>query len=99
MGDGLRAGLADAISAVSTVAGHSVLLENHPHTKQAFALRSPYLLSLHAIQGEVMARLQKVAAPPPHIEPDEAAASKAQILHDAMTVSVQAISAGMQNTG
>lgn len=97
VGDGLRAGLGEAVSAITSVAGHSVLLENHPHTKQAFALRRPYLLSLHAIQGEVMARLLKVQAP--HIEPDAGEAEKARTLQDTMTVSVQGISAGMQNTG
>ena len=65
------------------------ILENHPHTKQSFALRRPYLLCLHAIQGEVMARL-KVGATD---ERDE------RSLNDTMTVSVQGIAAGMQNTG
>ena len=49
-----------------------------------------------------MARLLKVQAPPPHLEPDAEAAEaaeKARTLQDTMTVSVQGISAGMQNTG
>jgi len=84
VGDGLRVALKEAMLAIKTVAGHSVLLENHPNTKQSFALRRPYLLSLHAIQGEVMARLLK---------------KDDQSLTDAMTVTVQGIAAGMQNTG
>ena len=70
------------------VSSHASLLENHPHTKQSFALRRPYLLALHAIQGEVMARLKTA--------PDDDAA---RALSDAMTVTVQGIAAGMQNTG
>ena len=77
------------IGSITAVAGHTEILENHPHTKQSFALRRPYLLCLHAIQGEVMARL-KVGATD---ERDE------RSLNDTMTVSVQGIAAGMQNTG
>jgi len=87
VGDQLRAALTDAMVAVSAVAGHESLLENHPNTKASFALRRPYLLTLHAIQGEVMSRLRDA--------PDETR----RTLTDAMTVTVQGISAGMQNTG
>ena len=88
VGDGLRAALKEAVDAVTAVAGHSVLLENHPHTKKSFGLRRPYLLSLHAIQGEVMARLK-----------GDVLDGDAQALSDTMTVTVQGIAAGMQNTG
>merc|ERR1719502_296246 len=87
VGDGLRAALAEASAAVAAVAGHSELLENHPHTKESFGLRRPYLLALHAIQGETMARLKT--------EPEATAGT----LTDVMTVTVQGIAAGMQNTG
>ena len=86
LGNQLRAGLEQAMTAVSTVAGHTVLLENHPNTKLAFALRRPYLLTLHAVQGEVMSRLK---AGSPDLE----------ALTDAMKVTVQGIAAGIQNTG
>ena len=89
VGDDLRAALKQAIGAITAVAGHTALLENHPHTKQSFALRRPYLLCLHAIQGEAMARL-KVES----IEEKEKGS-----LNDTMTVTVQGIAAGMQNTG
>merc|ERR1712110_750575 len=56
VGDHLRSALSEATTTISAVAGHTVLLENHLHTKEAFALRRPFLLALHAIQGEVMAR-------------------------------------------
>jgi len=91
VGDTLRAALAEAIKAVTAVAGHQTLLENHPNTKRSFALRRPYLLSLHAIQGEVMSRLKGFI-------PEEDPAAR-QTLTDAMTVTVQGIAAGMQNTG
>eukprot|EP00316_Scyphosphaera_apsteinii_P000553 CAMPEP_0119332028 /NCGR_PEP_ID=MMETSP1333-20130426/81888_1 /TAXON_ID=418940 /ORGANISM="Scyphosphaera apsteinii, Strain RCC1455" /LENGTH=992 /DNA_ID=CAMNT_0007341765 /DNA_START=37 /DNA_END=3015 /DNA_ORIENTATION=+ len=87
VGDHLRSALSEAKTAISAVAGHAVLLENHPHTKESFALRRPYLLVLHAIQGEVMARIKDVNA------------ERAGILMDAMTITVQGIAAGMQNTG
>ena len=89
LGDTLRGELGEAMGAVMQVAGHDVLLANHPNTKASFALRRPYLLSLHAIQGEVMARL-KLA---------ELGDAERRILTDAMTVTVQGIAAGMQNTG
>ena len=88
MGDELRAQLQEAIGSITAVAGHTEILENHPHTKQSFALRRPYLLCLHAIQGEVMARLKA-----------EQSEDLARTLTDAMTVTVQGIAAGMQNTG
>jgi len=88
VGDGLRSALAQAKAAVMEVAGHALLLENHPLAKQSFGLRQPYLLTLHAIQGEVMARLKK--------EPSDA---ERLALDDAMTVTVQGVAAGMQNTG
>ena len=98
MGNSLREGLSQAMTAVATVAGHDVLLENHPNTKQSFALRRPYLLTLHAIQGEVMARLQ---AEQPHDGKGgaEAVPAARATLTDAMTVTVQGIASGMQNTG
>jgi len=88
VGDGLRESLNEAMKAIATVAGHSVLLENHPHTKESFALRRPYLLALHAIQGEAMLRLSAAT--------DE---GDVGTLKDTMTVTVQGIAAGMQNTG
>merc|ERR1719502_246144 len=93
VGDALRAALSDAITAVTAVTGHGALLDNHPNTKKSFALRRPYLLTLHAIQGEVMSRLQ-AEHPPADATPDDRAT-----LTDAMTVTVQGIAAGMQNTG
>ena len=74
-----------AIGAITAVAGHTALLENHPHTKQSFALRRPYLLCLHAIQ-EAMARL-KVES----IEKEKGS------LNDTMTVTVQGIAAGIKH--
>jgi len=94
VGDGLRASLKEAMDAIATVAGHSCLLENHPHTKESFALRRPYLLALHAIQGEAMLRLSKAKA-----EEEGKEGKEVGTLKDAMTVTVQGISAGMQNTG
>ncbi len=104
MGNSLREGLSQAMTAVATVAGHDVLLENHPNTKQSFALRRPYLLTLHAVQGEVMARLKggTSTATAASSSSSEAAADEAaarRTLTDAMTVTVQGIAAGMQNTG
>ena len=93
VGDKLRAALSDAVKAVTAVTGHGALLDNHPNTKKSFALRRPYLLTLHAIQGEVMSRLQ-AEQPPADATPDDRAT-----LTDAMTVTVQGIAAGMQNTG
>jgi len=91
VGDALRAALAEAVKAVTAVAGHQALLDNHPNTKRSFELRRPYLLSLHAIQGEVMSRLNNFT---PQADP-----ATRQTLTDAMTVTVQGIAAGMQNTG
>ena len=91
VGDTLRDALSGAIEAITAVAGHSELLENHPNTKQSFGLRRPYLLTLHAIQGEVMSRLRGGSA--------EDGAEATSVLTDAMTVTVQGIAAGMQNTG
>jgi len=89
VGDTLRADLDEAIKAITAIAGHTEILENHPHTKESFALRRPYLLALHAIQGEVMKRLKD----------EESSSVAAQALNDAMTITVQGIAAGMQNTG
>jgi len=47
------------------------------------------LLALHAIPGEVMKRLKD----------EESSSVAAQALNDAMTITVQGIAAGMQNTG
>uniref|UniRef100_A0A7S2I8X9 Phosphoenolpyruvate carboxylase n=1 Tax=Haptolina brevifila TaxID=156173 RepID=A0A7S2I8X9_9EUKA len=93
VGDKLRSALDEAIGAIIAVAGHTVLLENHPHTKQSFALRRPYLLALHAIQGEVMSRLKNESCGNSTTE------DATRKLSDAMTITVQGIAAGMQNTG
>ena len=91
VGDSLRGALREAVASITTVSGHEEILENHPHTKKSFGLRRPYLISLHAIQGEVMARLKK--------DDESLSAETAQVLNDAMTVTVQGVAAGMQNTG
>jgi len=99
VGEQLREGLAEAIEAVSKVASHEVLLENHPNTKQSFGLRHPYLSTLHAVQGEVMKRLKDGAAAATTSTAAEGEAATRRTLTDAMTVTVQGIAAGMQNTG
>jgi len=86
----LREGLQQAITNVLKVKGAEKLLTKDPVVKQSIAMRRPFLDISHVIQAEVLQRLRDTQAK------DEEPPKE---LRDAMIISIQAIAAGMQNTG
>ena len=94
VGASLRRQLDEAILAFLAVAGKRELFEGQPMSKASFSLRSMYLAPLHAIQAEVLRRLRADEKWQLTSREDE----KRQ-LTDALTITVQGIAAGMQNTG
>mmetsp|Transcript_31531 Transcript_31531/g.72868 ORF Transcript_31531/g.72868 Transcript_31531/m.72868 type:complete len:971 (-) Transcript_31531:364-3276(-) len=86
LGEHLRNGLQQAITNILKVKGADKLLTKEPTVKQAIAMRRPYLDMSHVIQAEVLQRLRSSEEPPKELK-------------DAMIISIQAIAAGMQNTG
>lgn len=92
LGVELREGLEKATDIFLQVSGKPGLLADQPATKASFAARAPYLMALHAVQGEVMGRMRADDAP---------AEESPEYCHlnDAMVITVQGIAAGMRNTG
>ena len=87
-----RTPIARAGKVFLAVAEKPSMLCGQPRTREAFAQRTPYLNSLHAVQGEVMSRMRGAGAPP-----EESGVYRH--LNDAMVITVQGIAAGMRNTG
>ncbi|NUO47929.1 MAG: phosphoenolpyruvate carboxylase [Polyangiaceae bacterium] len=75
-------------TALSTLRGHRVLLEENPVLRFSIDVRNPYLYPLSLLQVELLRRLRADGAAP-H---DERVA-------DALLVTVHGIAAGMRNTG
>ena len=92
LGIELREKLGEAITIFLKISGKPALLATQPKTKAAFMARSKYLNALHAIQGEAMGRIRAEGGPAEESE-------EYKVLNDAMIVTVQGISAGMNNTG
>jgi phosphoenolpyruvate carboxylase len=92
LGAELRDGLAKSTDIFLQISGKPALLADQPSTKAAFAARTPYLMALHAVQGEVMGRMRAKDAPAEGSE-------EYRHLNDAMVITVQGIAAGMRNTG
>jgi phosphoenolpyruvate carboxylase len=76
----------DQIKEVLTV---DKLLNTNPILLRTIMLRSPYLYPLHALQAELLFRVRN----------QNVTLAEADILRDALMVSISGIAAGMQNTG
>jgi len=85
MGHELRDRLAQAVSALLKVTGHTNLLEGNPVLRRSIDVRNPYVDPINLVQIEVVRRLRQGDHDPR--------------LHDAFVVTVNGIAAGMRNTG
>jgi phosphoenolpyruvate carboxylase len=74
---------------VLSISGHSTLMEMEPVTQNAVQVRNPYVDPLNYIQVEVLRRLRSLHDD----DPD------AEILREAMALTINGIAAGLKNTG
>jgi len=84
-GDAIRDRLLNTIKSVLSVTGNSIPLENNQVIQKALAYRTPLLDPINLIQVELLRRMRK--------DPENAT------IKYAMLISMNGISAGMQNTG
>ena len=75
--------------AVLSISGHTALMEMEPVTQNAVQVRNPYVDPLNYIQVEVLRRLRSLRDD----DPD------AEILREAMALTINGIAAGLKNTG
>jgi len=75
--------------AVLSISGHTALMEMEPVTQNAVQVRNPYVDPLNYIQVEVLRRLRSL----PNDDPN------AEILREAMALTINGIAAGLKNTG
>jgi phosphoenolpyruvate carboxylase len=76
-------------NAVLSISGHTSLMEMEPVTQNAVQVRNPYVDPLNYIQVEVLRRLRSL----PDADPS------AEILREAMALTINGIAAGLKNTG
>ena len=74
---------------VLSISGHTSLMEMEPVTQNAVQVRNPYVDPLNYIQVEVIKRLRSL----PYADPS------AEILREAMALTINGIAAGLKNTG
>jgi phosphoenolpyruvate carboxylase len=74
---------------VLSISGHTTLMEMEPVTQNAVQVRNPYVDPLNYIQVEVLRRLRSLHDD----DPD------AEILREAMALTINGIAAGLKNTG
>lgn len=74
---------------LKTVLAVDALLTSNPTLLRTINHRSPYLYPLHALQAELLWRVRSQSLK----------AEEAEVLRDALMVSISGIAAGMQNTG
>lgn len=86
LGQTLRTRLAEMIDLVTTITGHSVLLQNNAVIRRSIEVRNPYLDPLHLLQVELMRSSRAQAAEDPQQT-------------RALMITVAGIAAGMRNTG
>jgi phosphoenolpyruvate carboxylase len=87
LGADLRTQFVAAKEVILRVLGQSKLLENNPVLDRSIQLRNPYLLPLHLMQVELLARVR------------EGGDNTQQEVIQALLVSIAGIAAGMRNTG
>jgi phosphoenolpyruvate carboxylase len=76
-------------TAVLEISSHTSLMEMEPVTQNAVLVRNPYVDPLNYIQVEVIKRLRAL----PDADPS------AEILREAMALTINGIAAGLKNTG
>ncbi len=89
MGDLLRAKYGLTVAEIKEVLTIDTLLNTNPILLRTIMLRSPYLYPLHALQAELLFRVRN----------QNVTLQDADVLRDALMVSISGIAAGMQNTG
>lgn len=89
MGVALREKFILTVESLKQSLGTEKLLLNNPILMRTIMLRSPYLYPLHALQAELLWRVRTQSLTP----------KQADLLRDALMVSISGIAAGMQNTG
>ena len=89
MGNRLRENFNLTVSQLKEVLATKKLLNNNPVLLRTIMLRSPYLYPLHALQAELLWRVRT----------QPLSLADADVLRDALMVSISGIAAGMQNTG
>lgn len=89
MGAWLREKYLLTVGNLKKVLGTDKLLNSNPTLLRTIMLRSPYLYPLHALQAELLWRVRTQSLTP----------REAELLRDALMVSISGIAAGMQNTG
>lgn len=89
LGDDLRQKYAQTNHGLKSVLAIQTLLASNPILFRTITLRSPYLYPLHALQAELLWRVRSQSL----------TLEEAEVLSDALMVSISGIAAGMQNTG
>ncbi|MGE3320047.1 MAG: phosphoenolpyruvate carboxylase [Candidatus Berkiella sp.] len=89
MGRALREKFLLTVKCLKESLDTQTLLLNNPTLLRTIMLRSPYLYPLHVLQAELLWRVRTQKLTP----------EQADLLRDALMVSISGIAAGMQNTG
>lgn len=94
LGQALRQRLESLVSHLLQLREQKILLEEVPLTRQAIHVRNPYIIPLHQLQAELLARVracENEGQCPVDINP--------QTLERALMVTMAGIAAGLRNTG
>lgn len=94
LGQGLRARVKVLMGKLLELREQTQLLEQVPLTRQAISVRNPYIIPLHQLQAELLARVracEKGEQCPVDVNP--------VILERALMVTMAGIAAGLRNTG
>ncbi|SFW98833.1 phosphoenolpyruvate carboxylase [Marinospirillum alkaliphilum] len=92
LGAGLRDREQQLVSCLLTLLQQQELLEQVPLTRQAISVRNPYIIPLHQLQAELLARVRAC-------EQQGVCSANPAMLERALMVTIAGIAAGLRNTG
>lgn len=92
LGEMLRARQKALVERLLALRKQSELLEQVPLTQQAISVRNPYIIPLHQLQSELLARVRAC-------EQQQVCSVNQDLLDRALMVTMAGIAAGLRNTG
>ena len=92
LGELLRARQEALVVRLLALRKQNQLLEQVPLTQQAISVRNPYIIPLHQLQSELLARVRAC-------EERQVCSANQDLLERALMVTMAGIAAGLRNTG
>ncbi|GLR63202.1 phosphoenolpyruvate carboxylase [Marinospirillum insulare] len=92
LGELLRSRQEALVERLLALRKQSQLLEQVPLTQQAISVRNPYIIPLHQLQSELLARVRAC-------EQNQVCSANQDLLERALMVTMAGIAAGLRNTG